>query len=141
MHFREIIPYVIKVIHFNPERILSTIKTTAMESQRQSKVSRLIQKELGDIFQKQGNTLFGGGMISVTVVRMTPDLGIAKVYISVFPPQRREELFETVNNQVKTLRHELGRRVKNQLRHVPELHFYVDDSMDYVQRIDDLLNS
>lgn len=112
-----------------------------MESQRQSKVARLIQKELGDIFQKQGNNLFGGGMISVTVVRMTPDLGIAKVYISIFPPQRRKEIFETVNHQTKTLRHELGRRVKNQLRHVPELNFYIDDSLDYVQRIDDLLDS
>lgn len=112
-----------------------------MESQRQSKVSRLIQKELSDIFQKQMNTLFAGGIISVTVVRMSPDLGIAKVYISIFPPERRKELFETVNHQTKTLRHELGQRVKNQLRHVPELHFYIDDSLDYVQKIDDLLNS
>ncbi len=112
-----------------------------MESQRQSKVSRLIQKELADIFQKQGNSLFGGGMISVTVVRVTPDLGLARVYVSLFPPERKQELFDSVNAQVKTIRHELGRRVKNQLRLVPELQFFVDDSIDYARRIDDLLNS
>lgn len=111
-----------------------------MDSQRQSKISRLIQKELSDIFQKQQNTLFGGGMISVTVVRVTPDLGLAKVYISLFPPERKKELFETVNAQNKTIRHELGRRVKNQLRQIPELQFYIDDSIDYANRIDELLN-
>ena len=110
-----------------------------MESQRQSKVSRLIQKELADIFQKQGNTLFGGGMISVTVVRVTPDLEIAKVYVSIFPPERKQELFEVINQQVKTVRHELARRVKNQLRLVPNLIFYIDDSIDYADKIDDLL--
>ncbi len=110
-----------------------------MESQRQSKVSRLIQKELADIFQKKGNNLFGGGMISVTVVRVTPDLGLAKVYISLFPSERKQELYETVNFQIKTLRHELGRRVKNQLRIVPELQFFIDDSIDYAQKIDELL--
>lgn len=112
-----------------------------MESQRQSKVSRLIQKELADIFQKQGNNLFGGGMISVTIVRVTPDLSVAKAYLSLFPPERREELFESANMQVKTIRHELGRRVKNQLRLVPELQFFIDDSMDYADRIEKLLKS
>ena len=112
-----------------------------METQRQSRVSRLIQKELAEIFQRQGHNLFSGGMISVTVVRMTPDLGIAKVYISIFPPERRQELFEIVNHHVKTLRHELGRRVKNQLRLVPDLQFYIDDSIDYVSHIDELLKS
>jgi ribosome-binding factor A len=112
-----------------------------MESQRQSKVSRLIQKELADIFQKQGNNLFGGGMISVTVVRVTPDLSVAKAYLSLFPPERREELFESANMQVKTIRHELGRRVRKQLRLVPELQFFIDDSMDYADRIEKLLKS
>jgi ribosome-binding factor A len=112
-----------------------------MESQRQNKVSRLIQKELADIFQKHMNTLFGGGMISVTVVRVTPDLSLARVYVSLFPPERKQELFELVNIQVKTIRHELGRRVKNQLRQVPELQFFIDDSLDYASKIDDLLKS
>ncbi len=110
-----------------------------MESQRQSKVSRLVQKELSDIFQKQGNNLFGGGMISVTMVRVTPDLGVAKVYVSLFPPERKQELFDSVKIQVKTVRHELGRRVKNQLRIVPELLFFIDDSLDYARKIDELL--
>lgn len=99
----------------------------------------MIQKELADIFQKQGNNLFGGGMISVTVVRVTPDLEIAKVYVSIFPPERKQELFDVINLQVKTIRHELARRVKNQLRLVPDLIFYIDDSMDYADKIDDLL--
>lgn len=111
-----------------------------MESQRQSKVARLLQKELADIFRKEGSNLFGGGMITVTVVRVTPDLSLAKVYLSLFPPERSEELFEEANMQVKTIRHELGRRVKNQLRLVPELQFYIDDSIDYARRIDELLN-
>ncbi len=112
-----------------------------MESQRQSKVARLVQKELADIFQKQGRNLFGGGMISVTVVRVTPDLSLARAYLSLFPPERAEELFGLANAQVKTIRHELGRRVKNQLRQVPELQFFKDDSIDYANRIDELLNS
>ncbi len=101
----------------------------------------MIQKELADIFQKQGNNLFGGGMISVTTVRVTPDLSVAKAYLSLFPPERREELFESANMQVKTIRHELGRRVRNQLRLVPELQFFIDDSMDYADRIEKLLKS
>ncbi len=101
----------------------------------------MIQKELADIFQKQGNNLFGGGMISVTIVRVTPDLSVAKAYLSLFPPERREELFESANMQVKTIRHELGRRVRNQLRLVPELQFFIDDSMDYADRIEKLLKS
>ncbi|TVR69752.1 MAG: 30S ribosome-binding factor RbfA [Marinilabiliales bacterium] len=110
-----------------------------MESQRQSKVARLLQKELADIFRKEGSNLFGGGMITVTVVRVTPDLSLAKVYLSLFPPERSQEMFEEANMQVKTIRHELGRRVKNQLRLVPELQFYIDDSIDYARRIDELL--
>ena len=112
-----------------------------MESQRQNKVARLVQKELSDIFQKEMNTLFTGGMISVTVVRITPDLGVARVFISLFPPERKQELFELVKVHTKTLRHELGKRVRNQLRQVPELQFFIDDSIDYAKRIDDLLNS
>ncbi len=119
--------------------MILAFKTGIMETQRQSKVSKLIQKELADIFQKQGNNLFGGGMISVTVVRVTPDLALAKVYLSLFPPERQQELFETINLQVKTIRYELGQRVRNQLRLVPELIFYIDDSMDYANKIDDLL--
>jgi ribosome-binding factor A len=112
-----------------------------MESQRLSKISRLIQKELADIFQKQMSTLFNGGMISVTVVRVTPDLSLARVYVSLFPPERSKELFELINLQTKTIRHELAQRTRNQLRQIPELKFFIDDSMDYVRKIDDLLNS
>jgi len=66
---------------------------------------------------------------------------LAKVYLSLFPPERRQELFEAAGHQVKTIRHELGKRVKNQLRLVPELQFFIDDSMDYAGKIDELLKS
>jgi ribosome-binding factor A len=112
-----------------------------MESQRLSKVSRLIQKELADIFQKHMSTLFNGGMISVTVVRVTPDLSLARIYVSLFPPERSKELFELINLQTKTIRHELAKRTRNQLRQIPELKFFIDDSIDYARKIDDLLNS
>jgi ribosome-binding factor A len=111
-----------------------------MESQRLSKISRLIQKELADIFQKHMNNLFNGGMISVTVVRVTPDLSLARIYVSLFPPERSKELFELINLQAKTIRHELAQRTRNQLRQIPELKFFIDDSLDYARKIDDLLN-
>lgn len=82
---------------------------------------------------------YNGAMISVTGVRITPDLSIAKVYLSIFPSAKANEVMEIVNENNKSIRGELGRRVRHQLRIVPELTFYVDDSLDYVERIDDLL--
>ena len=110
-----------------------------MESTRQKKVARLLQKELGDIFQKKGKE-FGGKMITITVIRMRPDLSIAKVYLSIFPSEKNEntslELIKTKSSQI---RYELARKVKNQLRIVPELSFFVDDSLDYIDNIEELL--
>jgi len=110
-----------------------------MESTRQKKVSRLLQKELGVIFQKKGNEL-GNKMITVTVVRISPDLGIAKVYLSVFPHGKEDNILEPVRKMGSQIRHELGKKIKNQLRHVPELTFFLDDSLDYIDNIDNLLN-
>lgn len=112
-----------------------------MTTTRQNKVSRLIQKELGDIFQKQGNNLYHGAMITVTVVRITADLSQAKVYLSLFPPAKKDEIFTAVNEKNKAVRHELAKRVKNQLRIIPELKFFIDDSLDYMEKIDDLLKT
>ncbi len=110
-----------------------------MAKTRQNKVARLIQKELGDIFQKESRQYYGGKMISVTVVRITPDLSIAKVYLSIYPAQRdKDPLFEVHANQSR-LRYELGNRVRHQLRIIPELIFYVDDSLDYLENIEKLL--
>jgi ribosome-binding factor A len=110
-----------------------------METTRQSKVSRLLQRDLGEIFQVESRNLFGGKMISVTTVRISPDLGLAKVYLSIFPSEKSEETLEVVRMNTKNVRRILGRRVGKQLRIVPELAFFVDDSLDYIENIDNLL--
>jgi ribosome-binding factor A len=110
-----------------------------MESTRQQKVARLIQKELAEFMRTSSRNFGPGVLISVTVVRVSPDLGLAKVYLSVFPSEKSSEVVEQVQNQSKTIRYDLGTIVKNQLRTIPELHFYIDDSLDYAERIDELL--
>ena len=109
-----------------------------MDSTRQNKISRLIQKELSDILLKLAKET-RGIMVSVSIVRVSPDLGIAKAYLSVFPSAKAEEIVKNINNNTKSIRFELGNRVRHQLRIIPELKFFVDDSLDYVERIDELL--
>ena len=110
-----------------------------MESTRQQKISRLLQKELADIFQKESRTMFMGKMVSVTVVRVTPDLALAKSYISIYPTEDRKEVLKQIRIANPKIRGLLGRRVGKQLRVVPELEFYIDDSLDYIENIDRLL--
>lgn len=110
-----------------------------MESIRQQKVARLLQKEVGEIFTKKEISLANNLMISVTQVRVTPDLGLAKVYLSLFPAEDKNEVIELIQKQASEVRYALGKRVGQQLRHTPELHFYLDDSFDYAERIDNLL--
>ena len=110
-----------------------------MDSTRQSKIARLIQKELGDIFLKMTKET-RGVLVSVSIVRVSPDLGIAKAYLSVFPSAKGEEIVDTLNKNSKSIRYELGNRVRHQLRIIPELRFYIDDSLDYIENIDNLLN-
>lgn len=109
-----------------------------MESTRQSKIARLIQKELSDIFLMQAKSM-NGVLISVTAARISPDLSIARVYISVFPSERGDEIVKNLNNNVRSIRYELGNRLRHQLRIIPELKFFIDDSLDYLERIDELL--
>ena len=109
-----------------------------MDSTRQSKIARLIQKELGDIFLKMTKET-RGVLVSVSIVRVSPDLGIAKAYLSVFPSAKGEEIVELLNKSNKSIRFELGNRVRHQLRIIPELRFYIDDSLDYIENIDSLL--
>ena len=109
-----------------------------MESTRLNKIGRLLQKELGDIFQKQAQGI-SGTLISVTAVRVSPDLGTAKVYLSIFPSARSQELLEAIRTNTKAIRFDLGQRVRLQLRKIPELSFYIDDSLDYIENIDKLL--
>ncbi len=110
-----------------------------MESTRQRKVARLIQKELGDVFQREGQTFAQGSMITVTVVRVTPDLSHAKVFLSIFPSKNNQEIIKTKSERVKKIRHELGKRIRHQLRAIPEIYFYIDDTLDYVENIENLL--
>ncbi len=112
-----------------------------MESTRQNKVARLLQKDLSDIFQKADREITQGRMVTVTTVRISPDLSVAKVYLSLFPSGEAPAFKTHLQSHVKSIRLELGRRVRNQLRIVPELVFYIDDSLEYAARIDELLKS
>ncbi len=109
-----------------------------MESTRQLKVAKLIQKEISIYFQ-QNSITYSNCLISVTVVRISPDLSFAKNYISIFPPEKREEVMKIINDKKSTIRYDLGKKIKNQLRIVPELAFYIDDSLDYAEKIEKLL--
>ena len=109
-----------------------------MENTRLNKIGRLIQKELGDIFLKQTKAM-PGTLISVSVVRVSADLGVAKIYLSIFPSSRAQELLNAIRLNTKTIRYDLGQRVHLQLRKIPELVFYIDDSLDYIEHIDQLI--
>lgn len=110
-----------------------------MESTRQKKVSRQLLKDLSEILQVKGRDLIGTSLVSVTVVRISPDLSIARVYISVFGTEDKEDLLAKMNQQSYAIRKKLGERIRNQMRKVPELKFFLDDSVDYSQQIEDLL--
>ncbi len=114
---------------------------TCMESVRQSKVARLIQKELASFFQAESKNLFLGKIITVTVVRVTPDLRLAKIYVSIYPLVKDENFIAVINQHIKSIRNILGRNVRHQLKTIPELVFYLDDSLDYLEHIDELLKS
>lgn len=111
-----------------------------MESTRQKKISRLLQKEIAEILRKKTASLAPGKMITVTTVRVSPDLGTSKTYLSIFPSSDNEEVLEKINNAKGSIRNELGKLVRNQLRIVPELIFYLDDSLDYIDNIESLLS-
>jgi len=109
------------------------------ESTRQQKVARQIQKDLAEIIRARGMAAYDGAMLTVSGVKITPDLAIAKIYVSVFPSSKAEDVMHKLEDETSRLRGELGRRVAKQLRIVPELVFYLDDSLDYVEHIDELL--
>ena len=109
-----------------------------METTRQNKISRLLQNELSEIFLLQTKSM-PGTWVSVSAVRISPDMSLARVYLSVFPSEKAEEMVKNINNNMKSIRYELGTRVRHQLRIIPELKFFVDDSLDYIEKIDSLL--
>ena len=110
-----------------------------METTRQAKIARLLQKELSEIFRQQ-TAKTHGVIISVSAVRVTPDLSIARAYLSVFPSTNAQEIMNNINLSAKTIRYELAQKVRFQLRKTPELQFHLDDSLDYIENIDNLLS-
>ncbi len=112
-----------------------------MESTRQKKVSRLLQKEAADLFLRKGNEFARGKMISVTRVRISPDLSVARIYISIFPSDGQEDIMTGIQDHSPKIRYEIGRKVGKQLRIVPEISFFIDDSLDYIDNIDRILKS
>jgi ribosome-binding factor A len=111
-----------------------------MESTRQQKVSRLLQKDLGEIFQVEVRNLFGNVMITVTKVHVTKDMSIAKIYLSLFGTNNKEELLKNIRHHGNEIRYKLGKRIGKQVRAIPELKFYEDDSLDYIENIEKLLD-
>ncbi|MCD6332739.1 MAG: 30S ribosome-binding factor RbfA [Bacteroidales bacterium] len=110
-------------------------------STRQLKVARLVQKELAEILRLKGQEWGTGSIISVTVVRVTSDLALATVYLSIFPSSDQEKMLSLINNQGRSIRFELGKKIGKQVRIIPEIRFFIDDSLDYASHIDELLES
>ena len=108
-------------------------------STRQLKVAREVQRGLSEIIRSRGRAAFGGAMVTVSEVRISPDLSVAKVFVSIFPSDRAEQVMKLLEEEKRTLRGELGRQVGSQLRIVPEIDFYLDSTLDYVEHIEELL--
>ena len=109
-----------------------------MESTRQAKIARLIQKELSEILRLE-TAKTHGILVSVSSVKVSPDLSIARAYLSIFPSATGQEILDNINRNARTIRYELAQRVRFQLRKTPELTFHLDDSLDYIENIDNLL--
>ena len=109
-----------------------------MSTVRQNKVASLVQKEIAEIFQKEMRNAFGSGLITVTHVFMSPDLSFAKTYLSIFGAKKKEETLEAVRKQSREIRRQLGERVRKQLRIVPEIAFFSDESADYAEKMENI---
>ena len=110
-----------------------------MESTRQQKIARQIQRDIADIFQKEAASIVRGVMVTVTTVRVSPDFGYAKIYVSVFPFDKGEAVLAELKSNNWMIRRALGQRIRFQLKVVPELEFFIDDSLEYIENIDNLL--
>ena len=107
---------------------------------RQEKIASLLQKELGQYFQREARSLCKGAMVTVTIVRLSPDLSIAKVYLSIFGTKDVNGIFENISSNAGSIRYELSKILRHQLRKTPEFHFYLDDSYEYSKKIEDLFD-
>ena len=113
-----------------------SLQLEKMESKRQQKVGRQIQKDLGEIFQQDAKHLVNGTFVTITAVRVSPDLGIARAYLSFLPEKNKLFLLETIKENTKFIRQKLAERVRHQLRIVPHLQFYIDDTAEYAAKMD-----
>ncbi|WP_345242957.1 30S ribosome-binding factor RbfA [Nibrella saemangeumensis] len=109
-----------------------------MESKRQQKVARQVQKDLSEIFQREMAHQFGGAFITVTNVRISPDLSIARIYLSFLATKNKNLLLDTIREKSRSIRQHLGERVRHQLRIVPDLQFFLDDTAEYAAQMDKL---
>jgi ribosome-binding factor A len=109
-----------------------------MDTTRQNKVSKLIQKEMGELFQRESRNLFSGAFITVTGVKISPDLSVAKIYLSFLAVADPAALVKTIREHTKEIRKRFGEKIKHQLRIVPNLEFFHDDSLEYVDKIEKL---
>ena len=109
-----------------------------MESRRQQQIGKEIQKEIGNIFQKSGPSIYGKAFVTVTNVNLTPDLLIARIYLSVYNVKEKEEVIEQIRGHAHEIRYHLGNDMRHQLRRIPELEFYLDETLDYVYRMEEI---
>jgi ribosome-binding factor A len=125
---------------FEKEFIFTTTKGFVMtkETKRQKQVAGLINEELNDIFRRMGLNMVDGGMISISSVKITPDLFEARVYLSMFQVKDTQKVLHKFEEKYKEIRNELGKRVRHQLRSIPELKFFIDDTLDYVFKMEEL---
>lgn len=112
-----------------------------VESKRQKQVGKLVLEEMSDIFQREGINIINGGMVSISSVAITPDLLEARIYLSLFKVDDKEELMRQIADRTPEFRNQLGRRVRHQLRRIPELKFFLDDTLDHVFKMEELFKS
>ena len=112
-----------------------------METTRQQKIAKQIQKDIAEIFQKEGAAIVRGSLVTVTAVRVSPDFGYAKIYVSIFPFERNESVRGEIERNNWFIRRALGQRIRNQLKSIPELQFFLDDSLEYIEGIDRALKN
>jgi ribosome-binding factor A len=112
-----------------------------MSSLRQKKINNLIKQELSQIFREETHGVCLGAMVSVTVAKISPDMTYCKVYLSIFGSQNNKEVYENIVKHTSHIRGILGKRLGKSLRRIPELDFKIDDSLDYANKIDELLKN
>lgn len=108
-------------------------------STRQLKVAREIEKVMSEAIRLKGMAFFGGALVSVSGVKISPDLSVARIYLSIYPSDKTAAVMATIQENARSLRGELGRRMGKQLRIIPELNYFIDNSLDYVEHLDELL--